>query len=293
MLINLSIIDYLIIILYFLIVLYIGFRTKILKNSGVDYFVAGRNITLPAFVATLVSSFYGGILGIGEFTYRYGISSWFLNAVPYYIFITFFAFFLSKKVRKTNLYTIPDKLTLSYGKSAGIIGGILIFILSSPAPYIFMMGIIVSMIFNISVNLAMLFSLIISIVYLVKGGLRADIRVNVFEFLIMFLGFGIIIPFCFLKIGDFNFLQNNLPAAYLSLSGGNSFQFILAWYFIGAWALVDPNFHQRCYAAKSESTAKNGVLISIFFWFIFDLMTTTAGLYSFVHIKNIENILNT
>ena len=96
--INFSIVDYIIIILYFLIVLYIGFKTKYLKNSGVDYFVAGRNITLPAFVATLVSSFYGGILGVGEFTYKFGISSWFLNAVPYYLFITFFAFFLSKKI---------------------------------------------------------------------------------------------------------------------------------------------------------------------------------------------------
>ena len=36
-------------------------------GSGVvDYLLAGRRVTLPAFVATLVTTWYGGILGIGE-----------------------------------------------------------------------------------------------------------------------------------------------------------------------------------------------------------------------------------
>ena len=92
-----TIYDYLIIGLYFAAVLFIGFRTKSSDKSPVDYLVAGRVLTLPAFVATLVSTFYGGILGVGEFTYRYGISSWFLNAFPYYFFIVIcFKIFLAK-----------------------------------------------------------------------------------------------------------------------------------------------------------------------------------------------------
>jgi SSS family solute:Na+ symporter len=44
--------------------------------------------------------------------------------------------------------------------------------------------------------------------------------------------------------------------------------------------LVDPAFHQRCYAAKSADVAQKGILISIVFWFVFDAMTATAGLYA-------------
>ena len=32
-----------------------------------DFLVAGRRLTLPGFVATLVASWYGGILGVGEY----------------------------------------------------------------------------------------------------------------------------------------------------------------------------------------------------------------------------------
>ena len=37
-------------------------------------FLAGRTLTLPLFVSTLVPTFYGGVLGIGEFTWQH---TWF------------------------------------------------------------------------------------------------------------------------------------------------------------------------------------------------------------------------
>jgi SSS family solute:Na+ symporter len=41
-----------------------------------------------------------------------------------------------------------------------------------------------------------------------------------------------------------------------------------------------PKLSQRCAAAKNPQTAKNGILISIVFWLIFDFLTLTNGLYS-------------
>ena len=289
MTIHFGIFDYIIIILYFLGVLYVGFRTKPTDQSNLEYLVAGRRLTLPAFVATLVSTFYGGILGIGEFTYYFGVSSWFLYAFPYYLFITIFAIFLAKKIRRTKLYTIPDKLEQTYGKNVSILGAFFVFFLITPAPYIFMLGILTQLIFGWSLLVSMIVILVFSVTYLFKGGLTADVRVNVLEFILMFAGFGIILPFCFLKLGGLDFLTNNLPSTHLNFTGGNSLQYIIVWFFIGAWALVDPSFHQRCYAAKNESTAKNGIFVSLIFWFIFDFLTTTSGLYAAAHIKGLEN----
>ncbi|MEO6693653.1 MAG: sodium:solute symporter family protein [Ignavibacteria bacterium] len=272
--------DYLIILAYFVATLVIGLRTKPSENSIKDYLIAGRTLTLPAFVATLVSTFYGGILGIGEFTFNFGISGWFLYAFPYYLFILIFAFFLADKVRKAHLYTIPDKLNEVYGKKVSVFGGILIFFLSTPAPYLFMMGILIKLLFGISITIGMVIALILSIAYLFKGGFRADVRVNILEFILMFVGFGIILPFCFDKLGGLDFLETRLPAQDLTLTGGNSLQYILVWFFIGSWVLIDPAFHQRCYAAKSKKTPRRGILISLGFWIIFDMMTTIAGLYS-------------
>ena len=278
--------DYLIIIAYFISVLVIGFKTKTESNSIKDYLVAGRSLTLPAFVASLVSTFYGGVLGIGEFTYRFGLAGWFLYAFPYYVFVIIFALYLSDRVRKAHLYTIPDKLTRVYGKKVGILGGFFVFLMSTPAPYLFIMGILISLVFSVKLLTAMVFALLVSVLYLIKGGLRADVRVNMFEFIMMFVGFGIILPFCFNTLGGFEYLDSRLPEADLSLLGNSTLQYFLVWFFLGSWVLVDPSFHQRCYAAKRKSTPKIGILISLGFWILFDFLTTTAGLYSKAYFLN-------
>lgn len=281
--------DYFLIVTYFILALWIGFKSGKRDNNKEDYLVMGRRLTLPAFVATLVSSFYGGILGVGEFTYNYGISSWFLNALPYYIFITFFAIFLAKKIRKTNLFTIADKLDSVYGKKVSVFGAVMVFLLVTPAPYVFMLGLLTSLIFGIPLWISMVLVLLFSVLFLYKGGLNANVKVNIFEFIIMFVGFAIIIPFCFMNLGNLNYLANNLPQNHLNITGGNSISYILVWFFIGTWAIVDPSFHQRCYSAKSENTALRGVLISLIFWFVFDVMTTLTGLYAVASIKELKD----
>src|ERR1051326_134429 len=113
--IHLALSDVIVILLYFGGVLFVGFRSaRRTADSEEDFLLAGRSLTLPIFVMTLVSTWYGGILGVGEFSYRYGVSNWVVQGVPYYIFAAIFAFILAKKIRATNLFSIPDKLAASY-----------------------------------------------------------------------------------------------------------------------------------------------------------------------------------
>ncbi|MDI6767945.1 MAG: sodium:solute symporter family protein [Bacteroidota bacterium] len=287
--INLSLADIIIILIYFGGVLYIGFRAaKKTQSTEEDFLLAGRSLTLPIFVMTLVSTWYGGILGVGEFSYKYGISNWVVQGVPYYIFAAIFAFFLAKKIRATNLYSIPDKLEQAYDKKTAILGSILTFILMTPAPYILMLGVLIQMIFGWSLIISMIAVAVVAISYLYWGGFQADVQTDVLEFFLMFVGFAVILPFSFLKFGGIEFLQTNLPPLHLEWSGGNSAQFIMVWFFIALWTLVDPAFHQRCYAAKDGATAQKGILVSIIFWLVFDFMTATAGLYARAALPNLS-----
>ncbi len=281
--------DIIVIILYFGAVLFVGYRaTRKAQASEEDFLLAGRSLTLPIFVMTLVSTWYGGILGVGEFSYRYGISNWFIQGLPYYIFAAIFAIFLAKKIRATNLYSIPDKLELAYDKKTAILGSVLTFILMTPAPYILMLSVFLQMIFGWNLFISLIVTAIVAISYLYWGGFRADVQTDVLEFILMFVGFAVIIPFSFIKFGGFEFLKTNLPPMHLTWHGGNSAQYIIVWFFIALWTLVDPAFHQRCYAAKNGKVAQRGILISIIFWFIFDFMTATAGLYARAAIPNLQ-----
>src|SRR6266481_29437 len=139
--IHLSFPDVLIIFIYFGAVLYVGYRSaRKTTLSEEDFLLAGRSLTLPVFVMTLVSTWYGGILGVGEFSYRYGISNWIVFGVPYYIGAVLFAIFFARRARRSELYTVPDQLDRAYGRPAALLGAGIIQVLSSPAPYVLMLG---------------------------------------------------------------------------------------------------------------------------------------------------------
>jgi len=279
--ITLSLADEILIAAYFIAVLAIGFFTS--KKSGTDtsdFLLAGRSLTLPVFVMTLVSTWYGGILGVGEFSYRYGISNWMVQGVPYYIFAAVFAFLLAKKIRATNLLTIPDKLHQSYDKKTALLGAFLTFILMTPAPYVLMLALLLQLVTGWGIVLCVLIGTVATTAYLFFGGFRSDVNTDIFEFVLMFVGFAVILPFAYQKFGGWEFIQQHVPPSHLTWNGGNSVQFVIVWFFIALWTLLDPAFHQRCYAAKSGPVAQKGILVSIIFWFAFDAMTATAGLYA-------------
>ena len=75
-------------------------------------------------------------------------------------------------------------------------------------------------------------------------------------------------------------MTNSLHESHLDMTGGASIKYILVWFFIALWTFVDPGFYQRCAAARSPKIAKKGILISIAFWFIFDMLTLSTGLYA-------------
>jgi SSS family solute:Na+ symporter len=96
----------------------------------------------------------------------------------------------------------------------------------------------------------------------------------------MFGGFILLVSFAWYKIGSPLEVFTTLPKEHLSITGGKSISYILVWFFIALWTFIDPGFYQRCAAAKSPRTAQKGIMISVIFWFIFDALTLTSGLYA-------------
>jgi SSS family solute:Na+ symporter len=274
-------VDVVVIIFFFAAVIVIGFRAgRKYSDEPDDFLLSGRKVGLKLFVLTTVSTWYGGILGVGEFTYRYGLVSWFTQGFPYYIFALLFAIFFARKIREASLFTIPDKLTEVYGKRTGLLSAIIVFLLVSPAPYVLMTANLISLIFDINIVYSLVIALFLSLVYLFRGGYRADLYTDVIQFFVMFAGFILILVFCYSTTGGLDYLTKALPANHLKLDGGTSPTFIIVWFFIAMWTFADPGFHQRCYAAKNGNVAMKGIIISIFFWFLFDFLTTSTGLYA-------------
>ncbi|MBL1213696.1 MAG: sodium:solute symporter family protein [Ignavibacteriae bacterium] len=283
-------IDIVIVLLYFLIIISIGiFASRKSNGSSESYLLSGRSVGLFLFVLTNVATWYGGILGVGEFTYRYGLLSWFTQGFPYYIFAILFALFFAKKIRTASLFTIPDKIEETYDRTASLISAFLIFILVSPAPYLFMIGSLISIVFGIDLLPSLLIGVLVSSVYLFKGGYKANIFTDAFSFFTMFLGFIIAVVISVSNYGGLEYLDSNLPETHLQFTGGAPPAFIFVWFLIALWTFTDPGFHQRCYSAKTGSIAVKGIIISVAFWALFDFLTTTLGLFSRAILGEIDN----
>ena len=261
--------------------LLIGFGFYRTKQSGKDpeeFLLAGRKLSLPGFVVTLVATWYGGILGIGENTYSYGIQTWFIFGLPYYIFAILFAFLIAGRINETKFISIPDQFHGRFGKTAGVVSALYILFLASPAPYILSIGILLQFTTGLSFGLSLLMATGLSLSYIWIGGFKAVVRTDGLQFGFMFVGFLLLLIFSMKSSGPLSELV--LPVSHLNITGGASIQYIVVWFFIALWTFVDPGFYQRCAAAKSPQTAKKGILISIGFWFIFDMLTLSTGLYA-------------
>lgn len=276
-------IDWSLIVLYFVFLIWLSVKKGWKTESEEEFLLSGRKVTLPAFVATLVSTWYGGILGVGEWSYQFGISQWLILGAPFYIFSALFAVFLAGKIRMNKALTIPEAIANQYDEKSGRLSALPIFILVSPAPYILMLGLIFQFLsggdapFLLYASLVALFS----VLYITVGGFGAVIRTDMLQLVLMFAGFIILLTYAAGEFGGIGTLWSSVSDIHRDPTGGNSWQYILVWFFIALWTFVDPSFHQRAAAAESPKTARNGIFVSIGFWIFFDFLTCFAGLYAF------------
>lgn len=269
------------VVVYVLFLLFVVLRLFRAPTEGAaDYIVAGRRLTLPAFTASLVSTWYGGILGVGEYGWKHGVSNWLVFGVPYYLYAAVFALWLARRARRSEVLTVPDVLERRYGRPAALIGAAVIFVMTAPAAYVLMLGVMVSFATGWPLWAGVVLGTTLSVAYVFRGGLKAVVATDIVQFCLMFLGFLVLVPVCVSRFGGLEFLRANLPATHLTWDGGLGVQAVAVWYVIAMATLVEPAFYQRCYAARSDGVARGGILLAIGFWIVFDFLTTTAGLYA-------------
>ena len=162
---------------YFILIFLLGiYNNKNISNN--DYLYLSRKLTLPSFVATIVTTWYGGILEIGRFSYLNGIVTWVIFGLFYYISAIIFAIFIAPKLSTNNIQSIPKYFGIKYGNTSRRITTIVLIFLSSPAPYLMILSTLLIHILDISTNQALIFGILFSITYIYSGGLKSIIKTD-------------------------------------------------------------------------------------------------------------------
>lgn len=277
---KISAIDSGIVIVMVAIMFFSGYLKKYTKSNVLDYILMGRKLTLPLFIMTLVSSWYGGILAVTEISFNYGLYNFFTQGFFWYIAYLVFALFYVRKIRQTSATTLPDLIEKTIGKKSAKISSFFNIVGLLPIVYIIGLKTLLEILVPEYAFLLLCCALIFIIFYTYRNGLRGVVRSDAVQFIVMFFAVISVIVFSYLTWGGFSYLQEKLPESYFSFSGGNSILMIMVWGFIALATVVDPNFYHRTLAAADEKTAKRGVLYSILFWLVFDMCTTLGGMYA-------------
>ena len=274
------------ILAYLFIILIIGLYKS--KNKNDDYIFDSRRLTLPAFIATFVTTWYGGILEIGRFTFQNGIITWIIFGLFYYISAFLLLKFIAPKIHKNNIETIPNYIHKNYGYISGLMSSIIISLITSPAPYLIIFATIFNHIYNLNYLITISIGMFFSVFYIILGGFKSIIRTDKFQFILMYLGFILLLINLYTTYGGLSFLIENSPKDHFNLNNKLPISYIISWFFISMITFIDPNIFHRIYSAKNEKILKKGIFLSILLWIIFDFLTITAGLYASAIIKEVN-----
>lgn len=246
-----------------------------------SYLLMGRSLGLPLFVATLVSTWYGGIFGVTQIAFERGFYSFFTQGLFWYISYLIFALFFAKKVRQKKVLSLPELVGQRFGQQARRLSAIVLFFHALPVTYALSIGILLQMIFAINFPLALILGVSLVAIYTALGGFRGVVVTDALQFILMFVSAIMCLIFLIYNFGFLDFLKAALPATYFNWRGDQTWSSSLIWLFIAcSTTLIHPVFYQRCLAASSDRVAVRGIFIAIFCWLLFDCCTTLGGMYA-------------
>jgi SSS family solute:Na+ symporter len=260
--------------------LYVLVKSSKSPSTFMEQLSMGRKLTLPLFVVTIVSTWYGGILGVTDLAYQKGIYNFITQGLFWYLSYLFFAWFMIKKIRPLQAYTLPEIVRHLYGERAEKIAALLNFINLLPMAYAVSIGYLLQFFLGGELWLNSLIGVLFVCLYSSWSGLRAVVYSDAIQFVFMFLAVSLVVIFSFSEYGGVSFLSSSLPEHYFSPQSDLSPMMLFVWALIATTTLIDPNFYHRCLVAQNEKTARRGIFIATSIWFVFDICTTLGGMYA-------------
>jgi len=269
-------IDIIIIAVYFVIMLFIGFWFHRDNNNTEDFYVGSRKMTRWHLGLSVVATDVGGgfSIGLGGLGFVMGISgSWILFTGLIGAWLT--AVILIPVVHKTGskhkLQTFPGILNYHYGKKVALTAAIISSIgyIGFTASQVLAGAKLSSATFSgLSINQAVIIMGAIAIIYTSLGGIKAVIYTDTIQWVILIAGLAFVgVPFALSSMGGWETARSYIAPEMLKLNNID-LQTIINWAFsiIPIW-FIGMTLYQRIFSASTVKEAKRA-------WFI-------AGLFEY------------
>ena len=190
---NLTSIDWIIMLVYFVFVLGIGWALKRYMKTSKDFFLSGRS--LPAWITGLafISANLGAqeVIGMGASGAKYGIATshfYWIGAIPAMVFVGIFMmpFYYGSRAR-----SVPEYLKLRFDEKTRGLNAISFAAMTvfSSGISMYAMGLLLEALLGWNFTFSVLVSAVIVLFYIFLGGLTSAIYNEVLQFFLIVFGF--------------------------------------------------------------------------------------------------------
>jgi len=196
-LLSLSGVDLTIVVIYFGLVLAIGFYLKRFAKTGEDFFLAGREMTAWVAGLAFVSANLGSLelLGWAGNAYQYGIMAahWYwVGAIPAMVFLglVMMPFYYISKT-----HSVPGYLKLRYGSEASALSAVTFAFMTilMSGVNMYAMAVVMEVVLGWNLHFSIIVSSLTVGVYVAAGGLFSAIFNEVLQFFLIWFG-ALLIP---------------------------------------------------------------------------------------------------
>jgi len=286
--------DYLIILIYFVFVIGIGFVIKTRIKTANDFLMSNRSIPLWITSLAFISANLGAqeVIGMVASGAKYGLltAHFYLSAIPAMIFLGLFMmpFYYGSKAR-----SVPEYLALRFDEKTRTFNAV-----SFAAMTVFSSGIslfalakLLEIILGWSFDLSILIAAGIVLVYIFLGGLTSAVYNEVLQFFLIVLGIAPLVIAGLYKLGGFSGLEAHLQPQMLhiwkNLSHSKDNAMGLSWWQMlsGLWFVLGFGYWctdflvvQRAMISRNLSSAKKTPVIAAFPKLFMPLIVILPGL---------------
>jgi len=292
---TLATIDYLILGIYFLFVLGIGWWLRRKVQSSEEFFHSGRSIPLWISGLAFVAANLGAqeVIGMAASGAKYGIMTvhfYWVGAIPAMIFVGLFMmpFYYGSRAR-----SVPEYLKLRFDEKTRTFNALTFAAMTvfSSGISMYALGRLFQLLLGWSFTACVLLSAGIVLVYTLLGGLTASIYNEVLQFFLIVLGLAPLAILSVARVGGWEGLRERLPPVMTSAwqhmgsaadnpMGVDAFTMVAGLGFVlsfGYWC-TDFLLVQRAMAADSMSSARRTPLVAAFPKMIIPFIVILPGL---------------
>ena len=214
---QLTTLDYVVMGIYFVVVLGIGWALRRMMRTSTDFFLSGRS--LPPWVTGLafLSANLGAqeVIGMGASGAKYGIATshfYWIGAIPAMVFVGIFMmpFYYGSKAR-----SVPEYLKLRFDEKTRTFNalGFAAMTVFSSGVSMYAMGKLLNLLLGWDFDTSIIVSAVIVLAYVMLGGLTSAIYNEVLQFFMIVFGFAPLVWVGLKQVGGWDGLTGKLAAA--------------------------------------------------------------------------------